>query len=155
MGYEIDFLPVGDGSRSGDAIAVRYGDLEGSPADQTVIVIDGGFTDDGEALVELLWNAYGTRRADIVVATHPEQDHIRGLEVVLERLEVGQLWMHRPWVHSGSFAASRSTRFATLQLSESLQESMTEASQLEVIAAERNILVLEPFMGLSSADGCF
>jgi hypothetical protein len=45
--YEIDFLPVGDGARSGDAIALRYGNLEGTRAEQTVVVIDGGFTDDG------------------------------------------------------------------------------------------------------------
>jgi hypothetical protein len=25
LGYEIDFLPVGNGDKSGDAIAVRYG----------------------------------------------------------------------------------------------------------------------------------
>ena len=49
MGYEIDFLPVGDGARSGDAIALRYGNLEGTRAEQTVVVIDGGFTDDGRS----------------------------------------------------------------------------------------------------------
>lgn len=58
--YEIDFLPVGDGARSGDAIALRYGNLEGTRAEQTVIVIDGGFSDDGEALVELIETHYDT-----------------------------------------------------------------------------------------------
>ncbi len=27
MGYEVDFLPAGNGEKSGDAIAVRFGDL--------------------------------------------------------------------------------------------------------------------------------
>jgi hypothetical protein len=67
--YEIDFLPVGDGARSGDAIALRYGNLEGARAEQTVIVIDGGFTDDGAALVELIKTHYGTEHVDIVLAT--------------------------------------------------------------------------------------
>ena len=52
MAYEIDFLPVGDGSKSGDAIALRYGNLTDS-SQQTVVIIDGGYSDDGEALVEL------------------------------------------------------------------------------------------------------
>ncbi len=37
-GYEIDFLPVGNSERSGDAIAVRYG----TPGNYKVMVYDGG-----------------------------------------------------------------------------------------------------------------
>jgi hypothetical protein len=59
MAYEIDFLPVGDGSKSGDAIALRYGNL-GDPSQQMVIVIDGGYTDDGETLVDLIRTRYNT-----------------------------------------------------------------------------------------------
>jgi hypothetical protein len=74
MGYEIDFLPVGDGSKSGDAIALRYGNLaSGDPNQQMVIVIDGGYTDDGEALVELIKTHYNTDYVDVVVSTHPDQ----------------------------------------------------------------------------------
>lgn len=155
MGYEIDFLPVGDGSRSGDAIALRYGNLVGDRSEQTVIVIDGGFTDDGEALVELILNHYGTDYIDIVVATHPEQDHIKGLEIVLEQLRVGQLWMHKPWTHSSTISASRSASFGDIRLSEKLQESMRGASDLEVLASQLGIPVIEPFTGLASADGGF
>ncbi|MBF4307570.1 MBL fold metallo-hydrolase, partial [Vibrio anguillarum] len=43
MGYEIDFLGVGEESKSGDAIALRYGNLHGHRDEQTVVVIDGGF----------------------------------------------------------------------------------------------------------------
>jgi beta-lactamase superfamily II metal-dependent hydrolase len=155
MGYEIDFLPVGDGSRSGDAIALRYGNLLGDRSEQTVIVIDGGFTDDGEALVALITNHYGTDYVDIVVATHPEQDHIKGLEIVLEQLRVGQLWMHKPWAHSSTLSASRSSSFGNIRLSEKLQESMREASDLEVLASRLRIPVIEPFTGLASADRNF
>ncbi|MFI1955905.1 hypothetical protein ACH437_29400 [Streptomyces xinghaiensis] len=38
MGYEIDFLPVGEESKGGDAIALRYGNLYGSRRELTVIV---------------------------------------------------------------------------------------------------------------------
>ncbi len=48
QGYEIDFLPVGNGDRSGDAIAMRYG----TPNNYKVIVYDGGTKESGKALVD-------------------------------------------------------------------------------------------------------
>lgn len=155
MGYEIDFLPVGEGSKSGDAIALRYGNLEGTRAEQTVIVIDGGFTDDGAALVELINTHYGTEHVDVVLATHPEQDHIKGLETVLEQLTVGQLWMHQPWAHSAAIKEARSASFKTLELSERLQESLTEASDLETLAGGKDIPIIEPFTGVATPDKGF
>src|SRR5664280_2714171 len=97
MGYEIDFFAVGEKSSGGDAIAVRYGNLFGDRSEQMVIVIDGGYTDSGEALVNHIKTHFGTSRVDIVVSTHPDQDHITGLETVLEELQVGTLLMHLPW----------------------------------------------------------
>jgi hypothetical protein len=47
LGYEIDFLPVGNGDKSGDAIAVRYGE----PGNYKVMVVDGGTKESGQALV--------------------------------------------------------------------------------------------------------
>ncbi|PTB91385.1 MBL fold hydrolase, partial [Marinobacter sp. Z-F4-2] len=52
MGYEVDVLGVGEKSTSGDAIAIRYGNLHGSREEQTVVVIDGGYKGDGAKLVE-------------------------------------------------------------------------------------------------------
>ena len=59
MQYEVDFLPVGD-ERSGDAIALRFGNLQGSREEQVVIAIDGGFTESGEALVTHINTHYNT-----------------------------------------------------------------------------------------------
>jgi hypothetical protein len=42
LGLEIDFLQVGDGERSGDAIALRYGN---PLAGHEVMIIDGGNKD--------------------------------------------------------------------------------------------------------------
>src|SRR5258708_14027699 len=110
MAYEIDFLPVGDGSKSGDAIVLRYGNLS-SPAQQMVIVIDGCYTDDGLALVQHINKYYNTDYVDVVVSTHPDQDTVTALEVVLEQLRVGQLWMHQPWKHSQALSLSRALKF--------------------------------------------
>ncbi len=43
MDYEVDFHPVGDGERSGDAICLRFGDLNAGHDQQVVMVIDGGY----------------------------------------------------------------------------------------------------------------
>lgn len=148
MGYEIDFLPVGDESKGGDAIALRYGNLFGSRGEQVVIVVDGGYTDDGEALVQHIREHYGTDRVDIVVSTHPDQDHITGLKIVLEELQVGALLMHQPWKHSGAVAEARKTAFKSRGLIERVEKSFQAASELEAIAQRRGVQIIEPFAGV-------
>ena len=46
MAYQVDFLPVGDGAKSGDAIAMRFGNFA-NPQQTYVVVIDGGFQSSG------------------------------------------------------------------------------------------------------------
>lgn len=43
MAFEIDLLPVGSEKKSGDCIAMRYGDLVSGKDKQTVIIVDGGY----------------------------------------------------------------------------------------------------------------
>src|SRR5271155_1444483 len=95
FGLEIDFLQVGDGERSGDAVALRYGDL---PTGFEVMVIDGGNKASGEALVRHITSEYGTTTVGHVLNTHPDGDHSSGLTEVLRYLDVKKLWMHRPWL---------------------------------------------------------
>jgi beta-lactamase superfamily II metal-dependent hydrolase len=155
MGYEIDFLPVGNASRSGDAIALRYGNLNGGRSEQIVIVIDGGYTDDGEALVSHVKTYYATDHVDFVVSTHPDQDHANGLEVVLEELSVGTLLMHQPWRHSLQLSSARKAAFSNSGLSEELEKSLQTASDLEEIATRRGVNIVEPFQGVGKQDGTF
>lgn len=102
--YEVDFLPVGDGGRSGDAITLRYTAPNPANGDWVVVVFDGGFSDDGEALVRHIKRYYGTSRVDLVVSTHPDGDHVGGLHHVLEQLTVGELLVHDPRPHLTSTA---------------------------------------------------
>src|SRR5580693_7124870 len=104
QGYEIDFLPVGDGERTGDAIVLRYGDIFGARAGQRVVVVDGGFTDTGSRVVDFIRTRYGTTDVDLVISTHPDADHSAGLSVVLEELVVRELWMHLPCEHTDAIA---------------------------------------------------
>ncbi len=63
MNYEIEFLPVGNGEKSGDAILVRYGE-EGN---YKIMVVDGGGKESGQALVEHIQKYYNTSYVDYVV----------------------------------------------------------------------------------------
>jgi len=151
MSYEVDVLAVGDNSKSGDAIALRYGDFSHRSLHK-VVVIDGGFKENGEELVKLIQETYGTTFVDLVISTHPDADHIAGLSVVLEELAVGALWMHQPWNHGKAVADLRQGRFSKQQFYEQLQKSIASASDLEDIAGRKGIQIVEPFLGLQSAD---
>jgi beta-lactamase superfamily II metal-dependent hydrolase len=150
MGYEIDVLAVGEKSNSGDAIAVRYGNLSGQREEQTVVVIDGGYRADGERLVAHIRSHYGTEKVDLVISTHPDQDHINGLAVVLEELEVAELWIHKAWDHNQGLADKfKDGRITDNSISERLKETLEAAYSLVTLAESKGITVREPFTGLT------
>ncbi|MEU9242835.1 hypothetical protein [Streptomyces sp. NPDC048385] len=154
MGYEIDFLPVGDESSGGDAIALRYGNLYGPRSEQTVIVIDGGYLKAGEALVEHIREHYNTGIVDLVVSTHPDQDHISGLRVVLEELTVKKLLMHKPWSHSTGMARAKMVLALNARaLRTELRDSLQGATDLEEVAKAQGVPIEEPFLDWTSDDG--
>lgn len=145
FGYEIDFLPVGNGERSGDAIAVRYGS---SATGYVVMVVDGGTNESGEAIVELVRRHYRTNHVNYVVNTHPDADHASGLAVVLNSLSVGQLWMHQPWLHSSEMLhLFRSGRLTSSGLARRTREALGAAWDLAKVAKRHNVQVREPFQG--------
>lgn len=154
LGYEIDFLPVGNGERAGDAIVLRYGDLFGGRAAQRVVVVDGGFAETGEQVVDFVRTHYGTNVVDLVVSTHPDADHSAGLAVVLEQLAVGELWMHRPWAHTQDIADMfRDGRVTDASVREALRRDLDEARALERIAQRKGISIVEPFAGVNDGIG--
>lgn len=142
--YEIDFLAVGDGERSGDAIAVRYG----TPSAYKVMIVDGGNKASGEQLVEHIKNNYDTSHVDYLVNTHPDADHASGLEVVLNQLSVGEVWVHQPWNYPSVIANwFKDGRITTNSLRDRLQDAMQHAYTVEQIAKQKKIPVKEPFQG--------
>lgn len=150
MGYEIDFLPVGEGNRSGDAIALRFGNLLETRPSQTVIVIDGGTQDTGAKLVDHIQHYYKTDVVDLVVSTHPDSDHSSGLSVVMDRLKVQNLAMHQPWNHTQDIAdLFKDGRVTDRGVREALQRSLESAKALEELAQQKSIPIVEPFTGSS------
>jgi beta-lactamase superfamily II metal-dependent hydrolase len=156
MGYEVDFLDVGEGERCGDAIAIRYGELTSASPTQKIVVIDGGFKASGEALVSHVRNFYHSDRVDLAVLTHPDQDHASGLEIVLNELAVARLWMHRPWSHThtaGIAEMFKSGRVTDTSVREALRRSLDDARALEQLALSKGIPIDEPFCGTEFDGG--
>jgi beta-lactamase superfamily II metal-dependent hydrolase len=154
VGYEIDFLRVGEESKSGQAIVLRFGNLFGPREQQRVMVIDGGFLETGDRIIDHVTNLYGTDYIDVVVSTHPDADHVKGLEKVLLELDVRELWMHLPWTHP---AAEEKLFEAAGQVSPKIAERVAKAIEaaqtLEVVANSQNVPVVEPFGPAAEFDG--
>ncbi len=146
---EIDFLAVGNGKKSGDAIAIRYGNFNDKNK-QYVIIIDGGTVDSGKELINLIKKTYGTNYIDLIISTHPDGDHSSGLREVLKDKEftIGELWMHRSWEHSEEIKhLFIDGRITDNSLSERLKDAYNYAYECEELAKEKGIHIDEPFSG--------
>lgn len=105
MAFEIDLLPVGSEKKSGDCIAMRYGDLVKGKESQTVIVVDGGYSGTWKDTLKPFLRKYynceinGKLHIDLVVLSHPDLDHVSGLVEMAkdDDVEIGMIMMHRPW----------------------------------------------------------
>lgn len=133
---DIDFI-AGSGSdpastSSYDAITIRFKD--DSDPEQTVIVIDGGFSDVGNDVVNHIAEHYGTDKVDLMISTHPDNDHLNGLVTAIQQLNVGELMIHQP---------------------DKYQDDLSEFTNLEnlntllAFAEEKNVTITDPFTGLS------
>jgi|SRR3989344_3423578 len=153
-GFEIDFLQVGTGEKSGDAIALRFWDSNNLALGSKIFVIDGGTKDSGEELVTHINKWYGTNRIDAAILTHPDADHASGLSVVLEKMEVGLLLMHQPWDHVDAIKQLfENTGLTTLGVARNVKAELQAAHDLKKIADRKKITIKEPFMGSKGWDG--
>ncbi|GAB6146786.1 ComEC/Rec2 family competence protein [Desulfocicer niacini] len=146
--FEIDFLSVGNG-KSGDAISIRY-----SIADNTRIhVVDGGFQETGEQLIEHINDYYNSPSCiDAVVVTHPDGDHAGGLRILFDDFEIKELWMLRPWLYADELI-DRFKRFTSVEnLKKRLKELYPNISKLEELAEENGVPIFEPFQGSQIGD---
>ena len=150
MGYEVDVIGVGKESKSGDAIAIRWGNLSGPRNEQKVVIIDGGFRESGQDVVDHIKKYYDTDSVDAVISTHPDQDHINGLDVVIDQLSVEELWIHKPWEHNQGLASKFTDgRVTDNSLGERLRKNLEAASDLVTKAEGKGIRIIKPFIGIS------
>jgi beta-lactamase superfamily II metal-dependent hydrolase len=78
---KIHFLDVGQA----DSLLIQ------APSGKTML-IDAGNNADDSTVVDYI-RALGISRLDIVVGTHPHEDHIGGLDTVIETFDIGQIVM--------------------------------------------------------------
>jgi hypothetical protein len=123
VGYEVDFFSAETG---GTAILVRWG----TPGNYKLLVCDGGTRASAEQLVTHVQAYCLGSHVDYVVSSHPGATHAEGLALILERLSVGELWVHRPWGHT-----------------DRTWNEMATARTLEELALARQVPVHEPFAG--------
>ncbi|MHA2727458.1 ComEC/Rec2 family competence protein [Vibrio campbellii] len=146
MGYEIDFHPVGNETKSGDAISMRFVDEN---EDQFVVVIDGGYKSDGEVVCKHIKEFYKTETIDLVISTHPDSDHINGLFTILESMEVKKLAIAKPWEFDGLSGEFSDNRFTDNSLSKRVAEQLNKSVELVDLAEAKSIEVVDPFTGFS------
>ena len=147
MKCEIEFLAVGEGSKAGDAIIVRYGDVNA----YQLMLIDGGHAETGDAIVAHLKKHFGANpMLEHVVLTHSDSDHASGLRTVLREVTVNNLWLHVPWLLAEEardlFLDKRWTKEGLLRKVKSEYDIVSEIFEL---AGEANCKMFYPFAGSS------
>lgn len=151
MALEIDFLAVGNGEKSGDAIAMRF---MGANNQQQVVVIDGGTKDSGRQLADHIKSYYGQDViVDWAILTHPDSDHACGLQTLLEELPVRRLLMHKPWEHGDDIKAELEKEYTDDGLERIIINQLRAAKEVERIALSKNVEVIETFAGATTEDG--
>ena len=141
--FEIDFLNVGNGN-SGDAIPIRY-NISGNVC---IHVVDGGFQETGESLVEHINKYYDSpSQIDAVIVTHPDGDHAGGLKTLFENFEINELWMLRAWLYADELI-DKFSRFTSVDnLKKRFKELYPNIANLEKLAEENSVTIFEPFQG--------
>ena len=146
MQCEIEFLAVGEGSRAGDAIVIRYGDATA----YKLMVIDGGTAETGEKLVSHLKSQFGEHVIlEHVVLTHSDADHASGLREVLREIPAINVWLHIPWLLAGEVPQFFKNNLSKDELSTAIRKEYDIVSEIVdlAIAAETTRNIYYPFQG--------
>lgn len=152
MALEIDLLAVGDGIKGGDAILIRYGDLEHGLDRQFVILIDGGYKKTAPKIKRMLDEYYKCKNSsgkyiiDLMILSHPDLDHVGGLVELSNdpEIEVKEVLMQKPWdvVDINDFEDGRMTPNS---LRNRLKEAFDQVEELNDIHKGKQIIDSIPF----------
>ncbi|MCG3087459.1 MBL fold metallo-hydrolase [Sporosarcina cyprini] len=119
---KVHFINVGQG----EAVLIQ------SPNGKNML-IDGGPKTAGKTVVSFLKNK-GVKKLDVVVATHPDADHIGGLLDVLNTFQVGQ------FIDSGKVHTTQ-TYYDMLQLVDKKNIPFQVPKELDKIALDPNMII--------------
>jgi beta-lactamase superfamily II metal-dependent hydrolase len=144
---EVEFLAVGEASRAGDCIVLRYG----AANDYKVMVVDGGTAETGETLVEHLKTQFGDGvTVEHVLLTHSDSDHASGLRELLREIPVTNIWLHIPWIHAQEAidcSLFKDRRWTKEGLEKKIKEEYDIIAEIVELAIEKGCNVYEPYAG--------
>lgn len=121
------FLDIGQG----DSIYIKT-------SDQKEILIDGGPDDKVLAQLSKLRD-FSDRELDLVIATHPDKDHIGGLDEVLKKYQIKEIWWNGEQKETQVFkdfwqaARQEEAEGALLKTPELFQTKIFDQGQIQVI----------------------
>lgn len=140
--YEIDFLSVGEKS-SGDAILIKVT----RDGETCITLVDGGYAGTTDNIHNYLKIHYGSDRIDHIVLTHGDQDHISGIIKIIElgAIEIGCLWMLKPWDYVQELLDIFPTRSDPDYLRGRLRNDYPSLFELEKLAIKNSIPIKAPF----------
>lgn len=129
---------------------IRY-DTE--PGYFRIHVVDGGFVDTGDKIIEFLEKYYkprsGQKQVTIqnMVLSHADNDHAGGLLKVLEKYPVGTLWMNRPWLYAQEVIDSFHGNFTDDGLIKRIRDMNAQSVALEELAIKKKTKIEPAFQG--------
>ncbi len=151
--YLIRFFQVGTGSKGGDAILIRLFDKNDK---EHIVLIDGGYKETGERIVDYIKKECTSLHIDVVFNTHPDKDHISGLVTVLDNDEitVGSLVLNRPW-KDAKFTKEMfdDNRITDRSLIKRLKDAFGYADDLEQVAKDKQIKIYNGMEGTNCYNG--
>lgn len=137
LAYEVRFFNVGNGSKGGDAILVRFQD---DSKQWHVVIVDGGYQENGDRIIRYLVDECQINYIDLIFNTHPDIDHISGLIEIFnsDEVKVGKLIMNRPWRDANlKISYFKDGRFTENSLDGRLKDSFKKAYELEQAAIKK------------------
>ncbi|HHY41549.1 MAG TPA: MBL fold metallo-hydrolase [Thermoanaerobacterales bacterium] len=97
-----------DVQKSGGTLKVHFIDvgqadciLIQAPTGENML-IDAGNNDDKDTIVSYL-NAQGVKKIDVLVGTHPHEDHIGSLDTVIDTFDIGKIYMPKATTTTKTF----------------------------------------------------
>jgi beta-lactamase superfamily II metal-dependent hydrolase len=145
---EIDVLPASTDVKGADSILLRFGNFtyDAVPNNQKVVLIDGGFKDNAQSIKDHLKNFYQTDTIDLMICTHPDQDHISGLIELLDdtKIKVKKALVHDPWKYKYTINRKcKDDRTSATSISNRLDKNLSSLDDLLCKLDERNEILVD------------
>ena len=119
---ELKALKIGD-KKPGDAICMRWGwNLSKPDRSQFVCVVDAGANEsDAEKVINCVKNDFNSETIDLLINTHPHDDHLGGFAHLIDAFDVKKIVLHLPWKYDALMVILKSVKEPGLLSAEALE----------------------------------